>query len=76
MIGKLNHVGVATPSIAEAIELISDVMTLEPGDVIAMGTPAGVGFAQTPPAWLKAGDEIVVEIEGIGAQRIRIAPAA
>ena len=60
-------------SVAEAIALISDVMTLEPGDVIAMGTPAGVGFAQTPPAWLRAGDEIVVEIEGLGEQRLHIA---
>jgi len=60
-------------SVAEAVALISDVMTLEPGDVIAMGTPAGVGFAQTPPAWLRAGDEIVVEIEGLGEQRLHIA---
>ena len=58
--------------VAEAIALISDVMTLEPGDVLAMGTPAGVGFARTPPVWLKSGDEISVEIEGIGQQRVRI----
>lgn len=61
--------------VAEAIALISDVMTLEPGDVIALGTPAGVGFAQTPPRWLRDGDEVVVEIEGIGEQRLRIGSA-
>jgi acylpyruvate hydrolase len=48
-------------SVADAIALISDVMTLNPGDVIATGTPAGVGFAQSPPAWLRPGDEILVE---------------
>jgi acylpyruvate hydrolase len=58
--------------VAEAIALISDVMTLEPGDVIAMGTPAGVGFARTPPVWLRPGDEVSVEIEGIGQQSVRI----
>jgi acylpyruvate hydrolase len=63
-------------SVADAISLLSDVMTLEPGDVIAMGTPAGVGFARTPPVWLKPGDEISVEIEEIGQQRVQIEAAA
>jgi acylpyruvate hydrolase len=45
---------------------LSEVMTLEPGDVIAMGTPSGVGYARTPPVFMKAGDRIEVEIEGIG----------
>lgn len=58
--------------VAEAIALISDVMTLEPGDIIAMGTPAGVGFAQTPPLWLTPGDEVTIEISGIGTQQIHI----
>jgi len=45
------------------------VVTLESGDVVATGTPAGVGFARKPPRWLKAGDEVVVAIEGIGELR-------
>ena len=44
-------------------------MTLEPGDVIVMGTPAGVGQARTPPVWMKAGDVIEIEIERIGTLR-------
>lgn len=50
----------------ETIMLLSECMTLEPGDVLVMGTPAGVGFARTPPVWMKAGDTIEVEIEGVG----------
>ena len=41
-------------------------MTLEAGDVLVMGTPAGVGFARKPPVWMKPGDRIEVEIEGVG----------
>lgn len=41
-------------------------MTLEAGDVIVMGTPAGVGYARNPPVWMKAGDTIEIDIEGIG----------
>ena len=52
--------------VARTIALLSDCMTLEPGDVLMMGTPAGVGYARTPPVWLKAGDTIEIEIEGIG----------
>jgi len=52
--------------VAETIALLSDVLTLQPGDVIVMGTPAGVGQARTPPVWMKAGDRFEVEIEGIG----------
>ncbi|HLH42185.1 MAG TPA: fumarylacetoacetate hydrolase family protein [Bryobacteraceae bacterium] len=55
--------------IPELIEYISHVVTLESGDVVATGTPAGVGFARKPPRWLKAGDEVVVAIEGIGELR-------
>ena len=43
--------------------------TLEPGDVIVMGTPAGVGQARTPPVWMKAGDVIEIEVERIGTLR-------
>ena len=52
--------------VAQTIALLAEVLTLEPGDVIAMGTPAGVGQARTPPVWMKAGDRYEVEIEGIG----------
>jgi 2-keto-4-pentenoate hydratase/2-oxohepta-3-ene-1,7-dioic acid hydratase in catechol pathway len=41
-------------------------MTLEPGDVIATGTPSGVAHARKPPPWMKAGDKVEVEIEQIG----------
>lgn len=53
-------------NVAETIALLADVLTLEPGDVIVMGTPAGVGQARTPPVWMKAGDTYEVEIERIG----------
>jgi 2-keto-4-pentenoate hydratase/2-oxohepta-3-ene-1,7-dioic acid hydratase in catechol pathway len=48
------------------IEHISTVVTLEPGDVVATGTPAGVGFARKPPRFLKPGDEVIIRVEGIG----------
>jgi len=53
----------------ETIVLLAQCMTLEPGDVIVMGTPAGVGQARTPPVWMKAGDVIEIEIERIGTLR-------
>ena len=52
--------------VAELIEFISRSITLEPGDVIATGTPPGVGFARKPPIFLKDGDMCEVEIEGLG----------
>ena len=52
--------------VARTIALLSEAMTLETGDVVVMGTPAGVGYARTPPVWLKAGDVIEIEIEGVG----------
>ncbi|HUE01185.1 MAG TPA: fumarylacetoacetate hydrolase family protein [Bryobacteraceae bacterium] len=55
--------------IPELIAHLSSVFTLEPGDVIATGTPSGVGFARTPPRWLKPGDEVVVRVEGLGNLR-------
>ncbi|MEM9222657.1 MAG: fumarylacetoacetate hydrolase family protein [Pseudomonadota bacterium] len=48
------------------IAIVSEVMTLEPGDIIATGTPAGVAHARKPPLWMKAGDIIEVEVDGIG----------
>ncbi|OVZ55890.1 5-oxopent-3-ene-1,2,5-tricarboxylate decarboxylase [Pigmentiphaga sp. NML080357] len=52
--------------VAETLCLLTEAITLEPGDVIAMGTPAGVGYARTPPVWMQPGDRIEIEIEGIG----------
>jgi 2-keto-4-pentenoate hydratase/2-oxohepta-3-ene-1,7-dioic acid hydratase in catechol pathway len=52
--------------VAETIALLTECVTLEPGDVIAMGTPAGVGQSRTPPVWMRHGDTIEIEIEGVG----------
>jgi 2,4-didehydro-3-deoxy-L-rhamnonate hydrolase len=54
-------------SVAEVIAYASAASTLEPGDLIATGTPAGVGVFRKPPRLLQDGDEVTVEIEGIGA---------
>jgi len=56
-------------SVAYSISYISSLMTLEPGDIIATGTPEGVGFKRTPPIFLKHGDVVEVEIEKIGTLR-------
>lgn len=56
-------------SVARQIALLSEAMTLLPGDVIVTGTPAGVGFARTPPLWMKPGDICEVELEGVGILR-------
>lgn len=55
--------------VAELISRLSQVMTLVPGDVIATGTPVGVGFARTPPIFLQDGDTVEIEIDGIGVLR-------
>jgi 2-keto-4-pentenoate hydratase/2-oxohepta-3-ene-1,7-dioic acid hydratase in catechol pathway len=52
--------------VPELIAYLSSVMTLEPGDIISTGTPAGVGFAQKPPRWLRPGDTAAVQVQGIG----------
>jgi len=52
--------------VAESLRIITECMTLEPGDVIITGTPAGVGYARTPPVWMAPGDICEIEIEGIG----------
>ena len=59
--------------IAEIIASLSRGMTLEPGDVIATGTPEGVGFARTPPEFLRDGDVMEVEVEGVGVLRNSVA---
>jgi len=53
-------------SVRELIAFLSRGITLEPGDVISTGTPHGVGFARKPPIFLKPGDEVTVEIQGLG----------
>jgi len=55
--------------IPELVAYLSSVCTLEPGDVVATGTPAGVGFARHPPRWLRPGDDVVVRVEGLGDLR-------
>lgn len=55
--------------VAETIATLTEAITLEPGDVIAMGTPSGVGAARTPPRFLVPGDVCEVEVEGVGVLR-------
>ena len=55
--------------VVETIVLITECMTLEPGDVVITGTPAGVGYARTPPVFMKPGDICEIEIENIGVLR-------
>jgi 2-keto-4-pentenoate hydratase/2-oxohepta-3-ene-1,7-dioic acid hydratase in catechol pathway len=55
--------------IPELIAFLSSVFTLEPGDVVSTGTPAGVGFARKPPVYLQPGDDVVVRVEGLGELR-------
>jgi acylpyruvate hydrolase len=55
--------------VARTIAFLSSLMTLEPGDIIATGTPSGVGFKRNPPIFLREGDVVEVEIEGIGMIR-------
>jgi acylpyruvate hydrolase len=52
--------------VAETVALLTECLTLEPGDLLVMGTPGGVGHARKPPVWMKAGDTIEIEIEKIG----------
>jgi 2-keto-4-pentenoate hydratase/2-oxohepta-3-ene-1,7-dioic acid hydratase in catechol pathway len=53
--------------VADLIAYITQTMTLEPGDLIATGTPAGVGVFRKPPVFMQPGDEITIEIEGLGS---------
>ena len=63
------HTGDMIFTVAQAVAFLSRLMTLEPGDIIATGTPSGVGFTRTPPLFLKDGDVTEVEIEGVGMIR-------
>ena len=53
--------------VADIVSFVSQAVTLEPGDLIITGTPAGVGAFRKPPVWLKPGDEITIEIDGLGS---------
>ena len=61
---------------ATLVCVLSQAMTLEPGDVIATGTPAGVGYARKPPVFMRPGDTIEVDIEGVGVLRNTVARRA
>jgi 2-keto-4-pentenoate hydratase/2-oxohepta-3-ene-1,7-dioic acid hydratase in catechol pathway len=58
--------------VATIIEYLSTITWLEPGDVIATGTPDGVGLGRKPPLWMKAGDRLEVEISGIGTLGVHV----
>jgi len=60
-------------SVPEVISHLSQLMTLEPGDIISTGTPSGVGSTRDPRVWLKAGDEIVISSPTLGELRTTIA---
>jgi len=62
-------------SVVRTISFVSQLMTLEPGDIIATGTPVGVGYKRTPPLFLRAGDVVEVSIEGIGSIRNEVVAA-
>ncbi|HLJ51268.1 MAG TPA: fumarylacetoacetate hydrolase family protein [Bryobacteraceae bacterium] len=53
----------------ELVAFLSSVFTLEPGDVVSTGTPAGVGFARKPPRYLQPGDQVAIQVQGIGELR-------
>ncbi len=55
--------------VRKLVTILSECMTLEPGDVVVTGTPAGVGYARKPPIWMKAGDTIEIEVAGLGRLR-------
>ena len=62
--------------VATLVSVISEGITLEPGDLIVTGTPAGVGLARKPPLWMRPGDVCEVEVEGIGILRNPVADEA
>jgi 2-keto-4-pentenoate hydratase/2-oxohepta-3-ene-1,7-dioic acid hydratase in catechol pathway len=57
------------------VHYLSQFMSLQPGDVISTGTPAGVAMGMSPQPWLKAGDVVRTGIEGLGEQLAKVAPA-
>ena len=71
-----SHTGKMIFRVPELIEFISASITLEPGDIIATGTPEGVGAFRKPPVFLKSGDVVEVEIEALGVLRNPVVAAA
>jgi acylpyruvate hydrolase len=69
------HTGIMIFTVAHLIAYVSQALTLEPGDVIATGTPSGVGFARKPPRWLRSGDTVRVSIAGLGVLETPIVAA-
>ena len=63
-------------SVAATIAFLSRTMTLEPGDIVATGTPPGVGYKRVPPVYLQPGDVIEIEVERVGRIRNRVAAPA
>jgi 2,4-diketo-3-deoxy-L-fuconate hydrolase len=61
-------------SIPFLLAYVTQFMVLEPGDVVTTGTPPGVGSAKKPPEYLKAGDELVLRVDGLGEQRSKVVP--
>ena len=66
------HTSLMIWSVAELVAFVSETISLEPGDVIATGTPSGIGLARTPPVFLRDGDLVEVEIERVGLLETRI----
>jgi 2-keto-4-pentenoate hydratase/2-oxohepta-3-ene-1,7-dioic acid hydratase in catechol pathway len=66
------HTGDMIFSVAKVLAALSEGMTLEPGDILATGTPSGVGMGRTPQEWLHPGDVVGVEVERIGMLRNRV----
>ncbi len=58
--------------VVEAIAHLTHFMSFQPGDIVATGTPAGVGMGKSPQRYLRAGDEVVLEVEGLGQQRMKV----
>ncbi len=69
------HTGIMIFGVAHLIAYVSQALTLEPGDLIATGTPSGVGFARKPPRWLRAGDIVRVSIGQLGVLETPIVAA-
>jgi len=59
-------------TVADTVAYISTIITLQPGDLIAMGTPGGVGAGRTPPVFLRPGQELVTWVEAVGELRNRV----
>lgn len=61
--GQIDHL---VFPVRKLVAILSECMTLEPGDVVVTGTPAGVGYARKPPVWMKHGDTVEIEVQGLG----------